>query len=204
MAYTKTNWQNNVTPINDTNLNHIEQGIYDNDQAIGTKQDTLIGTQTTGQNIKEINGNSILGIGNINLGTPQNSYSNSQTDSYSCDFINGTVLYSNTNGTNADFTLDESIAGYRYIQIEYTDNNKDCYRLSNLLSTDNCFDNLDIWGGYSDGSGWHFVGRTAFISFNGTSATWTSTRCGLMDLTSTTQTAAIGNYIYITKVIGYK
>lgn len=29
------------------------------------KQDTLIGTQTTGQNIKTINGNSILGTGNI-------------------------------------------------------------------------------------------------------------------------------------------
>lgn len=31
MAYTKTNWVNNTTPINDTNLNHIEDGIEDID-----------------------------------------------------------------------------------------------------------------------------------------------------------------------------
>lgn len=37
MAYTKTEWNNNTAPyINDTNLNKIEQGIYDNDQAITT------------------------------------------------------------------------------------------------------------------------------------------------------------------------
>lgn len=29
MAYVKTNWVNGQTPINDTNLNKIEQGIYD-------------------------------------------------------------------------------------------------------------------------------------------------------------------------------
>lgn len=35
MAYTKTEWTNNTAPyIDDTNLNKIEQGIYDNDQAI--------------------------------------------------------------------------------------------------------------------------------------------------------------------------
>ena len=42
MAYTKTNWQDNTTPINDTNLNHIEQGIYDstylNGINVGTSQ----------------------------------------------------------------------------------------------------------------------------------------------------------------------
>lgn len=29
MAYNKTNWQNGITPINETNLNKIEDGIYD-------------------------------------------------------------------------------------------------------------------------------------------------------------------------------
>lgn len=32
MAYTKTNWINDQTPLNATNMNHIEQGIYNNDQ----------------------------------------------------------------------------------------------------------------------------------------------------------------------------
>lgn len=26
--YTKTTWQNNVTPVNESNMNHIEEGIY--------------------------------------------------------------------------------------------------------------------------------------------------------------------------------
>lgn len=35
MSYTKTNWNDNTAPyINATNLNKIEQGIYDNDQKI--------------------------------------------------------------------------------------------------------------------------------------------------------------------------
>lgn len=36
--YTKTNWVNNTTPINDINLNKIEQGIYDNSVNIDTLQ----------------------------------------------------------------------------------------------------------------------------------------------------------------------
>lgn len=32
MPYVKTNWMNNVTALNATNMNHIENGIYDNDQ----------------------------------------------------------------------------------------------------------------------------------------------------------------------------
>lgn len=64
MAYTKTNWVNGTTPINDTNLNHMEQGIYDNDQAISGKQDTLVGSGA-GQNIKTINNTSIMGSGDL-------------------------------------------------------------------------------------------------------------------------------------------
>lgn len=30
MAYTKTNWVNDVTPANATNMNNIENGIFDN------------------------------------------------------------------------------------------------------------------------------------------------------------------------------
>ena len=37
MAYTKTVWENGVTPANATNMNHIEQGIYDN----SLKTDTI-------------------------------------------------------------------------------------------------------------------------------------------------------------------
>lgn len=37
MAYTKTNWINNTTPLNATNMNKIEEGIAANDTALNTK-----------------------------------------------------------------------------------------------------------------------------------------------------------------------
>jgi hypothetical protein len=60
MAYEKTNWQNSPstsTPINATNLNHIEQGIYDTNNAIdktevkpssGTNYYAIFAANTTG------------------------------------------------------------------------------------------------------------------------------------------------------------
>ena len=48
MAYSKTQWVNNTTPINDTNLNKIEQGIYDNSLIADAVIDTInpIDTET--------------------------------------------------------------------------------------------------------------------------------------------------------------
>lgn len=63
MAYTKTQWVNNQAPaIDATNLNKIEQGIYD---AHTSKQDTLI----SGSNIKTVNGQSVLGSGDLSIET---------------------------------------------------------------------------------------------------------------------------------------
>lgn len=63
MAYEKQNWKNlpsKETPVNAERLNHIEEGIYEN--SIG-KQETLV----SGENIKTINNQSILGSGNITI-----------------------------------------------------------------------------------------------------------------------------------------
>lgn len=57
MSYTKTNWQNDQAPaINATNLNKIEQGIYDNDGNIsvingtlGVDTNTWVGTTAYGE-----------------------------------------------------------------------------------------------------------------------------------------------------------
>lgn len=46
MAYSKTNWVNNTTPINETNLNKIEQGIYDNSLVVDAVTNTLNPTDT--------------------------------------------------------------------------------------------------------------------------------------------------------------
>ncbi len=57
MSYTKTTWQNDQAPaINATNLNKIEQGIYDNDvnisginETLGVDTNTWIGTTAYGE-----------------------------------------------------------------------------------------------------------------------------------------------------------
>ena len=47
MAYTKTQWVNNTTPIDETNLNKIEQGIYDNSLKLETQ---IVNTANTSLN----------------------------------------------------------------------------------------------------------------------------------------------------------
>ena len=47
MSYTKTNWQNTPstqTPISAANLNHMEQGIADNNVAIPTQAEVSSGS----------------------------------------------------------------------------------------------------------------------------------------------------------------
>ncbi len=46
MAYSKTTWQNNVTDIDENNLNKIEQGIYDNSLVVDAIKNKLNPTDT--------------------------------------------------------------------------------------------------------------------------------------------------------------
>lgn len=63
MAYTKQTFIDKVTNLKAEHLNHIEDGIVANETAIGKKQDALV----SGTNIKTINGQSILGEGDIEI-----------------------------------------------------------------------------------------------------------------------------------------
>lgn len=123
MAYTKTNWVNGTTPINDTNLNHIEQGIYDNDQSIAglgtSKQDTLIGSGT-GQNIKTINDNSLVGTGNIQVQPTLVSGTNIKSFNGATLLTSGNINVSlkkiNSN-TGTNITLSESIQNFDFLLV---------------------------------------------------------------------------------------
>lgn len=46
MAYNKTTWVNNTTPIDETNLNKLEQGVYDNSLVVDAVTNTLNPTDT--------------------------------------------------------------------------------------------------------------------------------------------------------------
>lgn len=62
MSYTKTNWQNDTAPaINATNLNHIEQGIFNNDAMLSTILTTLgINTTTWVSSDSYVEGQSVV------------------------------------------------------------------------------------------------------------------------------------------------
>lgn len=54
-----------------------------------------------------------------------NTYSESQENAYSCDYINdnfiikGTTLYDNSSGSNATITLSDNISNYSYLEIYF-------------------------------------------------------------------------------------
>ena len=50
-------------------------------------------------------------------GNIENSYGSSQTNTYSQEYINGTELFYNASGVNTDFTLNDYITNYRYLEI---------------------------------------------------------------------------------------
>ena len=66
MAYTKTQWVNNTTPINDTNLNKIEQGIYDNSLVVDAIANTLNPTDTETYKTAELTEGQITDVIGVN------------------------------------------------------------------------------------------------------------------------------------------
>ena len=158
MAYTKTNWQNDQAPaINATNLNKIEQGIFDNDvnisginETLGVDTNTWVGTTAYGEGdiviyndkiYQNITGTStttnpaedttnwdeitIFDTDSINddlidkTKFINNSSTNSGVETYSCDYLNGNILYNNSTGTSGNITLNDNIENYNTIKIFY-------------------------------------------------------------------------------------
>ena len=66
MSYVKTQWVNNTTPINDTNLNKIEQGIYDNSLVTEAIEDKLNPTDTETYKTAELTEGQITDVIGVN------------------------------------------------------------------------------------------------------------------------------------------
>ena len=66
MSYTKTQWVNNTTPINDTNLNKIEQGIYDNSLVVDAVTNTINPTDTETYKTAELTEGQITDVIGVN------------------------------------------------------------------------------------------------------------------------------------------
>lgn len=128
-----------------------------------------------------------------------NTYSTSETDTYSCDYINGKVIYDNSNGTSTDFALDSTINNYRYIEVYYRTNDANSmsckkaqvqYNATTLMSLDFC---------YILSNALYY--KCANISINGTTATFTGNSQVLLN---GSLSPSAGNYVYVFKIIGYK
>ena len=90
MAYTKTTWVNGQTPINETNLNHIEDGIYTVDQAVSSMNVPEVKTTTTTSNTAVYSctyTNTQLG-NKLNTSAVKTSNTSSNNDTYSCTYVN--------------------------------------------------------------------------------------------------------------------
>ena len=66
MSYVKTQWVNNTTPINDTNLNKIEQGIYDNSLVVDAIKNTINPTDTETYKTAELTEGQITDVIGVN------------------------------------------------------------------------------------------------------------------------------------------
>jgi len=127
-----------------------------------------------------------------------NTHSNSTTDTYSCDYLNGTVLYENASGANNNVTLSDSINNYSYIEIYsrwYTGLSVPAVKLAVGYIQNNqfviSFNTLD---------GGHPIIYAKLYSISGASITKVDWHYYVIDTTE----YATWDALYITKVVGYK
>lgn len=118
-------------------------------------------------------------------------------------------LYNNTSGSNGTITLSETAANFTYLEIFYTDNNKLTAKSDKVYSPNGKIVNLDEIGTWRSGAdkGMDFRGRSVKIS--GTSISTYSVDgyndTGYLSFgNGAVITHNTSNYIYITRVIGYR
>ena len=129
-----------------------------------------------------------------------NSYTESETDAYSCDYINNnyrpTILYNNSTGTNGNITLSDSVANYSTIEVYFYTNDgagfRGCQKVH--VSSGQTVASLIFIHPTSN----NYYIKVKEISVSGTQLN----AVGAKEIYSGGTTN--NNYIYITKVLGYK
>lgn len=140
----------------------------------------------------------------IEPGTAQitDTYSVSTEDGYSCNYINGTTLYSSANGDNTSITLSNAYTNYSRLKIYfYCHSSKVAYFTQEV---DTNVDNFNLMGFYKASD---YVGQliSAKFQMSGTSITYVnSSRLNANTTYSSSQVTMNTKDIYIYKVVGYK
>ena len=116
--------------------------------------------------------------------------------------LNGKVLFEGD--SNGEITLNDDLSNYEYIDIIYKSNDIiPFYNTTRVYSPIDKRITLLVWVISATGSGSYAKGRNVDIS--NTKISNTSTRYNETGLNSNSPAAiVIGNFVYITKVIGYK
>jgi len=111
--------------------------------------------------------------------------------------INGTILYNNTNGTTSAFTLNDSIENYDYIEIYYHSNDASGAESSVKITGGSVkiINLLYLW--YVSGT---IYFKQSNLAINGINATFVNN----IQWTNADGSLTSGDYIFVTKVIGYK
>lgn len=136
------------------------------------------------------------------LGGVKDSYSTSTTDSYSANYVNNnfinkpTILWQGTS-TQSGITLSESVVNYSYLEIYFHTNDGSGYRGSQKVVTGAGTTIASLQYIHCDTQNHYWI-KAREILINGTSIT----NNGYIE-TGTNGTSS-ANYIYITKVLGYK
>lgn len=130
-----------------------------------------------------------------------NTYSDSQTDVYACNFINGEILYDDEAGTNGAITLADDLKNYRYIEIfYYNKNHTGAYSSVKVYNPNGKLVNLSQLVPVKASSRVYLDATT--ISCSGNSITISNS----FNWAYQPSPYVVGdtNVFYITKVVGYK
>lgn len=134
-----------------------------------------------------------------------NTYSTSQSDTYSCDYENkyfgGVELYSNNTGSSSEITLSDDISNYSKIKIFYFNGSiSNSYEFIPLSGATQ----IAIESSYQSSTS--FIHTIATYSCSSNKLTPQTSKCGYYGLTDTSISMNWDNTVYskIFKVIGYK
>lgn len=117
--------------------------------------------------------------------------------------INGQVLYDNSTGTNETVTLSDSVANYDYLEIYFRTNDSTDYKSSTkVYSPNNALVPLSYPLVAVNGTAIYWKIKTVKVSGNSIFSS-DGSRCAEATIKATTSISQ-KNYVYITKVIGYK
>lgn len=121
--YVKTQWVNNTTPINDTNLNKIEQGIYDNSLVVDAVTNTLNPTDTETYKTAELTEGQITDVIGVN-----DIVIKGQTEQDGTPTPSAPVDVNVVSGSNIVYTSNKNLLSFPNIE---NTNNGITYKISN-------------------------------------------------------------------------